>query len=45
MTHARAEALLHTWFGDAPLDDAAAADARNKRWFQAQPEFDALVNG
>lgn len=43
MTHARAEALLHTWFGEAPLDDAAAADARNRRWFQAQPEFDALL--
>lgn len=39
---ARADALLDLWFGDAPLDPAAARD-RNKVWFQATPSFDALL--
>lgn len=43
MTQSRAHGLLDAWFGPSPLDDAAQAGMRNKRWFQAEATFDELL--
>lgn len=39
-----AQALLAFWFGRAPLTDAELAE-RQRRWFSADPAFDAALRG